>query len=253
LIVTTDAAPTTPLGAADLVRIAELAHGVDVLGQLKLFLAAEDPGAAAEALTSWPIGRCDAAIWALRCRTFGASAPCQTICAACGAELELDLPSDIVASAPAALAVPALEVNGYVVEARLPTLSDVAEACRASREPSVARRALVERCIVSVTLHGVIRAAHELADAVVERLAEHLEALDPAASVRLACDCADCGARCELFLDPTSFFGRELGAEAARLLEQVDRLARAYGWSEAAILGLPRSRRQRYLALIGAR
>lgn len=247
------AEPTTPLAAGDVLRLAELAHDCDTLGLLKLFVEAEHPDAAAEALTSWPIGRCDAAVWALRCHTFGAGVSCQTACSACGAELELDLPTDVVPATAVELAVPVLTVEGYVVEARLPTWSDLAEVCRGNRDRAVARRALAERCVTAVSSEGVPMAARDLPDDVVEVLAEHLEEADPAASTRLACDCAECGARCEVFLDPASFFGRELDAEAARLLRQVDVLARTYSWSEAAILSLSRTRRQLYLALIGAK
>jgi hypothetical protein len=37
---------------------------------------------------------------------------------------------------------------------------------------------------------------------------------------------------------------------ARRLLREVDALARVYGWSEAAILALPATRRQAYLEIV---
>jgi hypothetical protein len=48
-------------------------------------------------------------------------------------------------------------------------------------------------------------------------------------------------------LDPPSFLWREVEARAACLLDEIDRLARAYGWSERDILGLGDARRAAYL------
>ena len=201
--------------------------------------------AAAEA----PIGYCDASAWALRCRSFGNVALCQTRCSSCDAELELDLPAAIVPAATEPVEVPCLEVDGYRVQARLPSLADVASVCRVSRNVSLARRMLVERCVSWATQGDVVVAASELPETVIAGLAEHLDPLDPAARIVLACDCAECGARCEVSFDPAGFFAAELEAEAARLIREVDTLARAYGWSESAILGLSRLRRQQYLAV----
>jgi hypothetical protein len=42
-------------------------------------------------------------------------------------------------------------------------------------------------------------------------------------------------------------------SSSSRLYTEVDRLARAYHWSEEAILALPVSRRRSYLELVAAR
>ena len=52
--------------------------------------------------------------------------------------------------------------------------------------------------------------------------------------------------------DIVSFFWSELTAWSIRILDHVHRLASAYGWSEADILTMTPSRREMYLARIGA-
>jgi hypothetical protein len=62
--------------------------------------------------------------------------------------------------------------------------------------------------------------------------------------------CPSCRAWIELELDPFALLVREVGVGADRLLAEVHCLAFHYGWSEGEILGLPRTRRWRYLELL---
>lgn len=62
--------------------------------------------------------------------------------------------------------------------------------------------------------------------------------------------CPECGTWIEVELDPFDLLARELGLGASRLLAEVHCLAFHYGWSEDAILDLPRSRRWSYLELL---
>ena len=52
-------------------------------------------------------------------------------------------------------------------------------------------------------------------------------------------------------MDVVGFFWREIQSAARRVVLEVDALARAYGWSEAAILGMSSARRNLYLELVG--
>jgi len=62
--------------------------------------------------------------------------------------------------------------------------------------------------------------------------------------------CPACRALLELELDPFELLARELSLGADRLLAEVHCLAFHYGWSEDAVLSLPRPRRWRYLELL---
>ena len=76
-----------------------------------------------------------------------------------------------------------------------------------------------------------------------------LQALDPQADIRLELECGECAMRwtAPLFVEP--FLWRELSAWARARFDEVDRLARAYGWREADILALSPQRRRTYLEL----
>lgn len=62
--------------------------------------------------------------------------------------------------------------------------------------------------------------------------------------------CPACSALLELELDPFELLARELAMGSDRLLAEVHCLALHYGWTEDAILALPRPRRWRYLELL---
>jgi len=65
---------------------------------------------------------------------------------------------------------------------------------------------------------------------------------------RVRATCPECGADNVIEPDPYPLLRRD----GSRLLLDVHRIASHYHWSEAAILALPRGRRQRYLDLIDA-
>jgi hypothetical protein len=73
-----------------------------------------------------------------------------------------------------------------------------------------------------------------------------LEAVAPAVVVQVQALCPECGASTAIDLDPY----RVMRRQSDDLLHQVHRIALHYHWSEAEILGLPHTRRQRYLEMI---
>jgi hypothetical protein len=73
---------------------------------------------------------------------------------------------------------------------------------------------------------------------------------DPLAEVILDMRCAACGHSWSLLFDIASFFWAEIEALAARLMTEVDALARAYGWREADILAMDGARRAAYLDMV---
>ena len=66
----------------------------------------------------------------------------------------------------------------------------------------------------------------------------------------LAFDQKDGSTAWEASVDVGSFVWEEIAAEARRVVHEVDRLARAYGWREADILAMTPARRRTYLALV---
>lgn len=74
----------------------------------------------------------------------------------------------------------------------------------------------------------------------------------PLLDVRFQMSCSACAENFDTRFDIVPWLWREIEALALRAIHAVDRLARAYGWSERDILALSPSRRDLYLARIGA-
>jgi hypothetical protein len=86
----------------------------------------------------------------------------------------------------------------------------------------------------------------EVDASLVDSVETALEAVAPAVVVQVQACCPECGANTAVDLDPY----RVVRRQSEDLLHQVHRIALHYHWSEAEILGLPHSRRQRYLEMI---
>ena len=94
--------------------------------------------------------------------------------------------------------------------------------------------------------------AAELTPEEVGGLAKAREEHDPQAEVVLTFTCPACQHGWQALFDVGTFFWTEVASAARRLLREVDALARAYGWSEAAILALSPARRQAYMEMAEA-
>jgi hypothetical protein len=77
-----------------------------------------------------------------------------------------------------------------------------------------------------------------------------MAAMAPTLSGSVQGSCPECHATVEFLLDVPSFVLAELRAHAISVFDDVHRIAGRYGWSETAVLALPRTRRLRYAALI---
>jgi hypothetical protein len=87
----------------------------------------------------------------------------------------------------------------------------------------------------------------DLPEEVVDAVAARLAAADAHLETLLDLTCPACGEAWRTELDPATFVWEELRAHALALLDEVDVLARAYGWSEAEILALGAERRRLYV------
>ena len=91
------------------------------------------------------------------------------------------------------------------------------------------------------------RAALRLAGPERARIIAALEVRAAGLGLEIGTACAECDATMVLPFDVAAFVDGEMGARAARLLDEVHLVAQSYHWSEAEILGLPALRRQSYL------
>jgi hypothetical protein len=80
-----------------------------------------------------------------------------------------------------------------------------------------------------------------------------LDALDPVANVVIDLACSGCKALYRASVDIAGFVAAALDRAMARMFRDIDTIARAYGWNEAAIAALPPDRRRRYVTMIEQR
>jgi hypothetical protein len=99
---------------------------------------------------------------------------------------------------------------------------------------------------------GCVRPAGSLSRGIARRLDRAFTALAPGLDDLIAGRCPGCGAEVRLRFDPVAYALAELRDAFSGVYLQTHALATAYGWSEDAILALPRGRRRRYAAIIAA-
>lgn len=71
------------------------------------------------------------------------------------------------------------------------------------------------------------------------------------ALITIAAICPACGQQGSYIFDPITFLWQEVEVRGRRLMREVQSLARALAWSEAAILAMSPPRRRHYLLLSG--
>lgn len=186
----------------------------------------------------------------LRAASFGPAMALYFGCRGCGGAMEITVPVDRLctvlreAHETAEVACP-----GYLLRVHLADTDDLALVA-AEESHAAAQRTLLARCLTATREDGAPVPIEALPEAVLRAAAAQADALHGSAEILLQLACPACGAQHAVALDPLSVLWRELRHAAQRLLAEVHELAWAYGWSEAAILGLPAPRRQAYLAQV---
>lgn len=211
------------------------------LDRALLALALAMPEQAPEQLADQPVGWREIHLLALRNAMFGNALDGYATCPSCASLMEFSLDAGaLLDELPQPPSEARVVLDGG--QWRLPTSRDQAMILDAA-DQETAVGILLERCRIGSPAGN--------SPALIAELETRLEALDPAANIRLGMQCTDCGQAWDAALDIGSCFWAELGNCARRLLEAVHRLAGAYGWREADILALSPARRAAYLSLIG--
>ena len=133
---------------------------------------------------------------------------------------------------------------------RLPVAGDWLALPTSGVDEIAVRDELTKRCLLTLTgkqgqeVDGT--PPSEVLVAVSEAIAQH----DSDAHTELDVVCPECGHSWTVIFDVASYLWREIDATCRRLLDQVHRLANAYGWTESEILRLSVARRECYLSII---
>lgn len=216
--------------------------------------------AAGEADPPRALGPRNAGLMAAHARWFGPALALHSTCPACAEVLEYSVDSAVMAQtlhdSQPAIEPALLALSGHRLHLRAPDVDDLARA-EAAGDAAFANSVLAA-CVLSWKDVGDAAPADHApaADTWPEDLRAaalaHIEALDPAASVSFDLHCPACDTAWVAPLDPGAVLWRKLQAAAERLLQEVDLLARAYGWREPDILALSPLRRAAYLQLVQA-
>jgi hypothetical protein len=212
-------------------------------------LAAALPETDRDRLASMSIGIRDGCLMDARQASFGAGVSGVAECPGCGELLEwaLDLGEIRTDRDGAGEGGPnELCVKDYELSYRLPDSTDLATLAHIE-EVAAGRAMLLRRCVLEARRGGARIEPTSLPEEIVRELADEMEMRDPQAETLLDFECPECGSRWQTHFDVLAFLWAEIQARAQRLLGEVHSLARAYGWSEAEILGMSVVRRRFYL------
>ena len=239
--------PVQGLSAAAMLEVWEQGEGRHPLDRALLLLRLACPGQSFETLCEWTIGQRDACVLELRRHTIGDRIEAYAECPACRNGLEFELScTELLASVVTSEATwTAVEQDGRSVELRRPNSRDLALAITAAN-PEQARRIILSRCV----RRGAVDAeAAAWDDSDGAALAGRLGELDPLAEVLIDVRCEMCGQQWQALFDIVTFFWNELHARSRRLVQEVDLLARTYGWTEGEILRMSAQRRELYMEI----
>lgn len=240
------------LSAAAMLEVWEQGAGRHPLDQALLLLEYACPERPFEAMCEWTIGQRDAHLLALRRQTIGDCIEAYAECPACrnGLEFELSCETLLLSAATPNVTWTTVEHDGRAWELRGPNSRDLALAVLAA-DPEQARQIILSRCV-----RKGAKDAEDAEDAEEmwtggdeAALAGRLSELDPLAEMLLDLRCEQCGEQWQAVFDIVTFFWNELQARSRRLLQEVDLLARTYGWTEEDVLRLSDQRRRLYVEM----
>lgn len=250
-----EAIAVRPLAGADEEALLDaLDAGAPVASVLSLLLgrcAQDSTGVLDRRAASLTVGQREALALRLRAATLGAPMRATIACPACNEALELALDAaELAAAAAPPVASGVLEADGLRLACRPATGEDQEAVASATEQGAHAGRALLSRCVVASDGRGSPVAVDSLPPPLADRAAALVLDLDPAADTTLQAICPACGASVSGALDAGGFVTAELARRAASLPAEVLAIARATGWTEAAILAMPPARRRRYASLL---
>jgi hypothetical protein len=187
----------------------------------------------------------DKLLAAVYLQTYGARIESTVGCLQCGVPFDIDFSlTELQASVVAAARKESFPQGpgGYFLlpdgsRFRLPTGED--ECAVLGLAPDAAAAELLKRCLAEE--HHVTDPADALAA---------MAGIAPLLDIELTGRCPECENEQGVHFDIQTFLLKSLEQEKSRLAWEVHRLACAYGWSLGEILGLPRSLRRTYVALV---
>jgi hypothetical protein len=223
------------------------------LGRALTLLACASPERSAADTAALSIPERDAELLRMRRMTFGDTMRGFLGCEACGASLEFETrASSLLAWLEALRPSTATWQTGNFLFSLRPANSGDLEAALAAPDSNAARGTVLRRC---TTVHRIDSASDEpepIDWEFEQTVVKKFEEVHEGAEIFFNLNCPSCGKNQKAPLDIAQFVWSEVRAAATGLLREVHDLARAYGWTEAAILGMNGTRRRAYLEMVRA-
>lgn len=222
-------------------------HPVD---KALLILSHACPEYSWDQLAGLSLGRRDALLIQLRELTFGDTLDACAECPRCQEGLEFSCSTRplLVDSATDPVVEKSLTIDGHELRLRCPDSRDAA-AVAACADLDAARDLLVTRCVRHATHTGGRTSEEGLPEAIQPAISKALAEIDPQAEILFDLNCSACGHLWQSAFDIVGYFWAEIQGRARRLLQQVDILARRYGWTERDVMALSNTRRSLYLQM----
>ena len=233
------------LSAHALLDLWAYGRGLHPVDQALAILAVSEPDVPAAEHAGLSLGERDARLIALREALFGPRLAGLASCPGCRERVEftLDTPGFGMNPGPEPPETWCeVACDGERLRIRPLTSADLA-AIAGCADPDQARALLATRCLLDRPRQGT------LPPEIIDEVAVCLAACDPHAEMLLDMVCPDCAHSWQVVFDIATYLWSELAAEARRLLQEVDALARRYGWREAEILAMGSVRRRLYLEM----
>ncbi len=235
------------LSAAAVIDIWEQGAGRHPLDRALLLLRYACPDEPFETLCEWTVGERDRRLLESRRNTFGDRIDGYAECPACRHKLEFELSCEGLLGSESTTGATwhRVEEAGRSWDVRGPNSRDLAAAA-AAPDLDHARRVILSRCM----RNGAATVDEpDWTDDVQMALAARLSELDPLAEILIDLKCAACGHAWQSLFDIAGFFWNEIHVQSRRLLQEIDLLARIYGWTEGEILSMTDQRRSLYVGM----
>ena len=200
-----------------------------------------------ETILDLSIGRRDELLFEVYRQTFGDLLEAYTECPVCHERLEFSISSSTVLNDVIARELPSACVNIDGIEFSIrPINSRDAAVAAAGESIAAAKKTLLARCATPVAgFEGTI----DLPEPTQTAIAAQIAALDPHAELLMDLVCPACSNAWEGVFEIIHFLWAQIRSRARRLLQEIDALARVYGWCEADILNMTEARRSLYVQM----
>jgi hypothetical protein len=242
----TSSAQPVCLSAAELLKIWEQGAAWHPIDQALLIVQTAYPDLILQDLREMAIGRRDTLLLQIRRYTFGDRIEAYVECSNCRGGLEMTFSCEtLLEEVPeSAVTRSTVEYDGVAWELRAPNSLDMA-AVAVVQDIGLAKETLFVRC--AQRREACSDNPGPLPPALQDIVERELAVLDPQAEILIDLTCQVCGHRWQTVFDIVAFLWREIHTKARRLLQEVDVLARTYGWTETEVLDLSEARRRLYV------